>query len=304
MVTIDLHMHSHHSDDGDFSVQELLGLCAQAQVTHLSITDHNSVRAVPEALALARGMGLCVLSGVELDCTHMGRNFHLLGYHFDASRPVFDQIEQSILTQEQHAAQEKIERIQKQTGIPLAVEEVLTTAGGGVVTGELIAEILLQKEDAAHYAALSPYLPGGARADNPYVNFYWDYFSQGKPAYVPIQYLSLAEGVEILHAAGGIAVLAHPGQNLQGDYSWLDGLIKTGIDGIEAYSSYHNAQAATYFDHAAQQSKLLTTCGSDFHGKTKPSIPLCGHGAGTRMPGILEALQNRLGSHTADTDRS
>lgn len=304
MITVDLHMHSHHSDDGDFSVQELLGLCAQAQVGYLSITDHNSVRAVPEALALARGMGLCVFSGVELDCTHLGRNFHLLGYHFNAGQPVFTQIEHSIFEQEQHAAEEKVQLIQKQTGIPLCTEEVLAAAEDGVVTGELIAELLLQREDAAQYTALLPYLAGGARAENSYVNFYWDYFSQGKPAYVPIHYLSLAEAVEVLHGTGGIAVLAHPGQNLQGDYSWLDGLIKTGIDGIEAYSSYHSAQLASYFDSVAQQSKLLTTCGSDFHGKIKPSIPLCGHGAGGRMPGIIAALQNRLGIHIVDCNKA
>ncbi|MEF9973517.1 MAG: phosphatase, partial [Clostridia bacterium] len=125
------------------------------------------------------------------------------------------------------------------------------------------------------------------------VNFYWDYFSQGKPAYVPIHYISLSEGVALLHKAGGIAVLAHPGQNLQGDDDFLERMLETGIDGIEAYSSYHDRTRAAMFDHIAQSHKLLVTCGSDFHGKIKPSIPLCGHRADENMPLIIAALKSK-----------
>lgn len=293
MAKIDLHMHSNCSDDGEFTPEKLLCLGKQASLDYLSITDHNTVRGVSVALALAEQMEIEVISGIELDCVHMGRNFHLLGYGFDHTLPVFAQIEQSILTQEQAAARQKIALIQKAIGVPLSVDEVLAAADRGIVTGELIAEILLQKENAKEHDVLLPYLAGGTRSDNPYVNFYWDFFSQGKPAYVPMHFISLSEGVELLHAAGGIAVLAHPGQNLQGDYSVMEQIIETGIDGIEAYSSYHGRVEAALFNGIAQQYQLLVTCGSDFHGKIKPSISLCGHRGDETMPLIIEKLKER-----------
>lgn len=290
MKKIDLHMHSSYSDDGEFSSKELLDLGKQAGLSCLSITDHNCVEGVSEALSLSGQYGIQVIPGVELDCEHEGRGFHLLGYGFDHTKPVFAEIEQSILMQEQAAAKQKIELFQSATGIPLSAAEVLKGAKNGIVTGELIAEILLQRQDAPEYELLRPYLEGGVRSDNPYVNFYWDFFAQGQPAYVPIHFISLTEGVKLLHDAGGIAVLAHPGQNLQGDYAFLEQIIETDIDGIEAYSSYHGHVEAALFDNFAQQHGLLVTCGSDFHGKTKPSIPLGGHRGEAVIQGILDAL--------------
>lgn len=293
MKILDLHMHSSYSDDGEFSPKELLDLGKKAGLSCLSITDHNCVKGVSEAQSLSGQYGIRVIPGVELDCMYEGRGFHLLGYGFDYTKPVFAEIEQSILIQEQAAAKQKIRLFQSATGIPLSADEVLSGAKNGIVTGELIAEILLQRQDAPEHEQLWPYLEGGARSDNPYVNFYWDYFAQGKPAYVPIHFISLAEGVKLLHDAGGIAVLAHPGQNLQSDYAFLEQIIKTGIDGIEAYSSYHSNVEAALFDEFAQQHGLLVTCGSDFHGKTKPSIPLGGHRGEAVILRILDALKAR-----------
>lgn len=287
MAKIDLHIHSNCSDDGSFSVPEIMELCKQSHICFMSITDHNTVRGVPQALALAGQMGIEVISGVELDCVCMGRNFHLLGYGFDCTDPVFAEIEQSILEQERKAARKKIELIREESGIPLGTDEVLEASEDGVVTGELIAELLLKKENAKDYPILLPYLPGGKRSNNPFVNFYWDYFSQGKPAYVPIKYISMEEAAGLIHAAGGIAVLAHPGQNLQGDYAFLQQIVRTHLDGIEAYSSYHCRMEITYFTEIAQENNLLITCGSDFHGKTKPSIRLGGHGADEKMSAII-----------------
>lgn len=295
MAKIDLHIHSNFSDDGSYSVPEIMDMCKQSNIGVMSITDHNTVRGIPQALALAGQMGIKVIPGVELDCVCMGRNFHLLGYGFDYTDPVFAGIEQSILEQEQKAAKEKIQLIREATGIPLGTQEVLEASEGGVVTGELIAELLLKKENAKDYPVLRPYLPGGKRSDNPYVNFYWDYFSQGKPAYVPIIYISMEEAIALIHAAGGIAVLAHPGQNLHGDYAFLQHIVRLDLDGMEAYSSYHCRMEITYFSEIAGENDLLITCGSDYHGKTKPSIHLCGHGADEeRSAGIRERLMETV----------
>lgn len=289
---IDLHIHSNYSDDGEFSVNEILNLCKEKQIEYMSITDHNSVKGISEALTLATKQNIQMISGVELDCVYKNHNFHLLGYHFDYTNCAFDEIEQNIVKQELEAAEKKIELIQKELGISISTKEVLDFSNGGIVTGELIAEILLKKEDANKCEALSPYLPNGNRCDNPYVNFYWDYFSQGKPAYVPIKYISLNDAVDLIHSTGGIAVLAHPAQNLKNNFEFINEIVNTGIDGIEVYSSYHSKADIDYFANVAQKNNLLVTCGSDFHGKTKPSISLCGHRADENIANILEALKN------------
>ena len=62
---------------------------------------------------------------------------------------------------------------------------------------------------------LNPYYEGGLRSDNPYVNFYWDYCSQGKPAYAEVKFISLQEAIKVIEDNGGIPVLAHPGNNVK-----------------------------------------------------------------------------------------
>lgn len=275
MSKIDLHIHTSYSDDGEFLPLEIVAQCKNLGMELIAVTDHNSVRGVPQALTAAQG--LRIVSGVELDCTCFNRNFHLLGYCFDSSRREFTEIEQDIFQQEQAAAGEKIRLFEKATGI--SIQESELTAPNGIVTGEMIAEQVLTRQSVEKFPQLRPYLPGGEKSDMPNVRFYWDFFSEGKPAYVPIRYLSLSDAVRLIHSAGGIAVLAHPGQNLASNRDLLPSIISQGIDGIETFSSYHSKEDAEYYLEAAEKHRLLVTCGSDFHGRHKPNIQLGGHGA-------------------------
>lgn len=313
MSKIDLHIHSTASDDGEYTPREIVTMCRNQGIELAAITDHNSVRSVAAAQEAAQTVtlptassassasaptapsSLRILSGVELDCTHNGRNFHLLGYGFDHARSEFARIEQDILDQEKAASREKIRLFQSATGIPLDEEEVMAASDDGVVPGELIAEILLSREDAGQYELLHPYLPGGSKSDMPNVRFYWDFFSAGKAAYVPIRYISLSDAVSLIHSAGGIAVLAHPGQNLdRSEAELLDSILACGVDGIEAFSSYHSRETAEYYVSIAERKGLLVTCGSDFHGKHKPAIQMGGHGAFLDDRMIMENLYAAL----------
>lgn len=276
MTKIDLHIHSSYSDDGEFTPQEIVSQCNERGMELIAITDHNSVKGVAEAMRAADS--LKVIAGVELDCSYKGRNFHLLGYSFDFTKKEFAEIEQNILRQEEAAAEEKIRLFIKASGIPLNPSDIIAASKNGIVTGELIGEFVLALDNAYEFDILAPYLPGGIKSDMPYVRFYWDFFSEGKPAYVPIRYPELPDAAALIHNAGGIAVLAHPGQNLNEEDSLLSDIIAEGIDGIEVFSSYHNRPAAEYYLNIARQNHLLVTCGSDFHGKNKPKIQLGAHG--------------------------
>lgn len=84
--------------------------------------------------------------------------------------------------------------------------------------------------------------------------------------------------IDIIHRNHGAAVLAHPGVNLKGKEFLLDGILGLGIDGIEAFSSYHTSEQAKNFYQIACEKQVFVTCGSDYHGKTKPSIEIGKHG--------------------------
>ncbi|MGN1008018.1 MAG: phosphatase, partial [Butyricicoccus sp.] len=166
----------------------------------------------------------------------------------------------------------------------------------GVVTGELIAEAALDEPYNQRHPLLAPYRPGGARSDNPYLNFYWDYCAPGKPAYVPIRYMHAREAIHLIHACGGVAVLAHPGAGKGCDRALVEQLIGYGLEGIEVHSNYHTAEQTEKYAEIAQANGLLTTCGSDFHGKTKPAIslgkPLCSQ-SGELAEGLKKSIRRR-----------
>lgn len=271
---IDLHMHSCFSDDGEFSVEEIIDMAISRDIGVISITDHNSVKGVEPALLHAKDKNIKVIPGIEIDCSFNDLNLHVLGYNIDYKNECFNEVEENILRQEKVAANEKIDKIVEFTGLKLDKSEVLKRAHNGIVTGELIAEMLLEDEENRKSEILKPYMEGGSKSDMPYVNFYWDYFSKGKSAYVEMEFPSLKETVNMIHNNGGFAVIAHPGNNLKDDLTVIDELIKVGIDGIEVFSTYHKVAQTEYFYNKAIENNLKITCGSDFHGKNKPNIKL------------------------------
>ena len=292
---MDLHMHSRYSEDGEFTPMRLVELCYEKGVTVLSVTDHNCAKADREAALAARQLGIAYVPGIEIDCTFSNVGFHVLGYGIDAESRDFAAIEENVRRQSRAASLERLELIRR---LGFRVEErELEEANRESTwpeswTGELFAQVLLQKPEDQDHPLLAPYRTGGARSDNPYVNFYWDFCSQGKPCYAEVRYPEMADVIAVIHRNGGTAVLAHPGVNLKGHDHLLDAILGLGMDGIEAFSSYHSPAQREYFLAATEERKLLVTCGSDFHGKTKPSVAIGGHGCDWSD----EELGERLGA--------
>lgn len=274
MNKVDLHIHSYFSDDGELSPEAIIDMAIKAGMDTIAITDHNSVKGVKRALEYAKYKDINIIPGIEIDCTFNGINLHLLGYNIDFTNECFNKLEEGILAQERAAAIKKIEKIKEVTNLELDANEVLKKSHNGIVTGELIAEVLLENKENMKSSILKPYIEGGDRSDMPFVNFYWDYFSKGKPAYVDIKFIQLKEAIRMIKETNGISVIAHPGNNLKGHFEIIDDLIDEGIDGIEVYSSYHSDEDIKYFFDKAIDSNLIITCGTDFHGKNKPNISI------------------------------
>lgn len=270
---IDLHMHSLYSDDGEFTPKQLVEMCRDKGIEIMAIADHNSVKGIAEAKEEAEKNNISYISAIEIDCKYKGINLHVLGYGIDENSSDFAELEEDILNQEKNNSLMKIELTNK-LGFDLTKEQMDTVSKNGVYTGEMFAEVLLDDERYIDDDLLKPYRDRGLRSDNPYVNFYWDYYAQGKPCYTEVKYLSLKEAVSMIRKNKGIAVLAHPGNNLKGKFEVFDEMVHEGLAGVEAFSNYHDEDTVKYFLAKAEEYKIIPTCGSDFHGKTKPAIEL------------------------------
>ncbi len=267
----DLHMHSMHSLDGEFPVTRLITLCRESELDTIAITDHNTTAGLAEAVTVAAASGLNLIPGIEVDCIFRETDLHLLGYGIDWKANAFTELEKDVRQKILEVFPAMVENLSKQ-GITVDPAVVLEHAGGQLPSGELIAEVLLA--DPVHHdnPLLKPYLPGGERGDMPYINFYRDFFAQGKPAYAPIRFMPFRQAVELIRDHGGIPVVAHPGANLAGREAVVEDLLDAGAMGIEAFNNYHDERQAAFFAATAVGRKVLMTCGSDFHGKTKPLI--------------------------------
>jgi len=268
-------MHSIYSEDGDLRPAELAQVCLAAGVDMMSVADHNSIRANEEASAAAKKLGIAYLNGIELDCRYKGLNFHVLGYGVNDRKGEFTAIDDDMNRQYRELAMESLKKTQD-LGFDISVEEMQEISQWSIYperwTGERFAEVLLNKPEYADHPLLAPYRPGGARSDNPYICFYWDFYSQGKPCYVEMKFPSMERAVELIRDNGGAVVLAHPGNNLKGHEELFGEIMDLGFDGVEAFSSYHSAERAAYFYRLAKEYGKFCTCGSDFHGRMKPAI--------------------------------
>ena len=289
MSYIDLHMHSYYSDDGEFEPKQLIDLCLEKNIKYFSIADHNSVRGIKEAKEYCVGKNINIIPAIELDCTFNEINLHVLGYGIDCDKTVFYDIEDNIIKQEQFASKKRMKLV-KELGIDFSDEVINSLSRNGVVNGEMIAEAAMEFDKNHENPLLMPYYENGSRSDNPYVNFYWDYCAQGKAAYAEVNFISLQEAISIIEESGGIPILAHPGNNIKESINLLEQIISCGIKGIEVYSSYHSKEQVEFYKKFSLKHKLLLTCGSDFHGKTKPSIVI----GGTDCEGIEDKIISQL----------
>lgn len=258
---IDLHAHTTASD-GSLSPTQLVQAAHALGLSALAVTDHDTLGGLAEALQAAQLVNMTVVPGVELSVEDDGGRFHLLGYAFNPH----DQAMQDALA---HLRESRARRntlmAQRMAdlGLPLTMDDVRAEAGpdSQVVARPHFAQALLRRGLVSS------------------VQEAFDRFlASGKPLYLPKQVLTPRDAIALIHNAGGVAVMAHPGLVPLGDEALAARIAalasESGLDGLEAYYSQHTeAQTARFLD-IAQQNHLLVTGGSDFHGTPKPRVPL------------------------------
>lgn len=244
----DFHTHTTHSD-GCLTPAALVEKAGRAGLQTLAITDHDTTDGLAEGLAAGRRHGVGLVPGVEVSAVVDGQEVHLLGYFFDPGHAPLQERLQALQRHRIGRVHQIVERL-RVLGVPLAFEDVVEQASGQVL-GRLHVAAALVKEGyvASHSEAFERYL------------------GPGRAAFVEKAAVPGEEALDLLHEAGGVGVLAHPGHWMRGDT--FQTLIRAGLDGIETVHPAHDASLARYYRQLAQAHGLLQTGGSDYHG-TRP----------------------------------
>lgn len=241
---VDLHMHSTFSD-GRYTPTQLVEVAAAKGITVLALTDHDSWNGVAEAQAAAARLGnIRVLTGVELGTQCENDSVHILGYHVNMScEPL-------------HAKMDEMRH-----GRELRLTRMLAKLDG------LGYHIEVEACDPKNRAVGRPHVAKALVAAG-YFNTVQEVFDallhRGGPAYVPQPKLAPEEAVQLIHEAGGIAVLAHPSELSDGTLP--ERLLRAvPLDGVEVYHPSTDKKAQTKWLQLAQELQLLVGGGSDFH---------------------------------------
>jgi len=269
---IDLHIHSSKSSDGDFSPFRIVQLAKEKKMSAISISDHDTVAAYPDALHFGREAGVEVIPSMELTTIFEEREFHLLLPFVDWKSKIVSDLVSQVSKRRMKEARERIEKLQD-LGFNITWKEVRKEAGPFPPLGVTIAQIIIRKAEKKSGSKLNKYLEDENRPLAPY-HFYKDYFMEGKPASVPRQNLKILDVLDIVSQTGAVPVLAHPGAYFQKvKKKDLAVLKESGLQGLEIYTSYHSAKQSESYSKMARELDLVPTAGSDFHGTIKPHIP-------------------------------
>lgn len=273
MNKIDLHIHTNKSLDADFSPTQIIEMGKQAGLETMAVADHDTVFGVKEAIQAGKENGIKVIPAIEMSCVYKDVNLHILGYGVDIDNPKYNQLFENVMAQERAGSKERLQLI-KDMGIYVNMEKLEPLIDDGVIIGEIIGEASINEPENKDNPLIKPFLEGGSLSGNPYVNFYWEYCAQNKPAYVHIEFPQLEDIIKLIKADNALAIFAHPGNNIREDEELLYEIMNKGLDGLEAYSSYHTQQQIDFYTKHGEENNWLITCGSDFHGKNKPKIKL------------------------------
>ncbi len=272
----DLHCHTKISD-GSLGIEELIGIAKRRGLTAVSVTDHDTTAGATRAVIIGKRQNIQVIHGVEFSTqdTSRGKRAHLLCYLCDHP----DRLEglcRRIGENRRAAASEMVRRVMRY--YPITPELVVKCATGS--TNIFKQHIMHALIDAGY-------------TDSIFGDVYHKLFDEKSgAARVPIDYPDTRDVLTAIHEAGGIAVLAHP--HVYGNEELLEELIPLGLDGVEVWHPSHTPEQTAHLLSFAQEHRLLTTGGSDFHGMySRTARPLGSTSVSDEVVGALLAYKQQ-----------
>lgn len=247
-IRTDLHLHTAYSD-GALTPRELVDKARAAGILTISITDHDNVGAIDEAIDYGKNVGVEVIPGLELSAAMGEKDVHILAYFVDQkNQNLLDYL--TFFRYERLKRAERIVEKLNKINIPIKFESVQEQAGVGSLGRPHIANAMMEEGfiDSYHEA-------------------FAKYLGAGGPAYEKKFQLNPEEAIRLITESGGLSFLAHPGKYTS--EVELAQLIKAGLDGIEVVHPSHNAARQEHYRGVVSQYFLLESGGSDFHGGKK-----------------------------------
>lgn len=266
----DLHTHTIHSD-GFLTPRKLVEKAQQCGIETLSITDHDSLNAFPEAIEAAEELGVNLISGLEMSSDIRDREVHILAYFIELNNVELERY-LSFFREERIKRAERITQKLRILGFNITLNDVLEKAKNSAVGRPHIAQALLDKGYlSSYYEAFSKYIGNDC------------------PAYEKKVHISPQSAFKIISDAGGLSFIAHPGLMSE---SLLKELIDAGVDGIEVIHPSHSPQQVRFYKGIVNEYFLLECGGSDFHGGKREDEKNLGKY--TVNSQTLEAMRKRL----------
>ncbi|MCB9137079.1 MAG: PHP domain-containing protein [Caldilineaceae bacterium] len=242
--SFDLHLHTTASD-GTLTPQEVVEQAAAASIQTIAFTDHDTLSGYQEARSIAADLGVQLLAGVELNTDLDGAEVDILGYFTESPGPEFLELLEMRQTGRIHRAEEIVRKL-NDLGLTIDFDRVRAVAHGAMCRPH-IAQVMIEQG----------YVQSQSEA-------YTRYIGLGAPAHVEHDELDPRDAIHFINAAGGAAVIAHPG--LIGDDAIVFRLIEAGVSGLEAYYPEHSAEDTQRYLKIARDHGLLVTGGTDGHG--------------------------------------
>ncbi|MGH9320330.1 MAG: PHP domain-containing protein [Vicinamibacteria bacterium] len=249
----DLHLHTTASD-GKLPPRELVRAAKSSGLRAISITDHDTVDGIPEAIEEAAAAGIELVPGVEVSANFGEASVHVLGLFIQYREPWLERFFSE-------ASRRRIDRVHQITrklgklGIDIDPEAVFARSTHGTVGRPHVAEVLVER------GVVSTMSEAFER-----------FLGQDGPAYVGYERVTLKDAVDLIRRAGGVASLAHP--VLLGDDSLIPQMVGDDLQAIEVFHKDHTPEKAAEYGALASELGLLATGGSDFH-RSEDGEPPC-----------------------------
>jgi predicted metal-dependent phosphoesterase TrpH len=280
-MRFDLHCHTTASDGG-LSPTEIVMRAENMQVDVLAITDHDTTAGIAEAQACAKH--LQIITGTEISTAWHAFDIHIVGLNLDIAH---QGLQEQLLEQRDKRevrAKEMSRRLAK-AGIDNVYADAKQIAGSAPITRSHFAKVLVERGIAANF------------------NKVFDkYLSRGNTGYVPNNWMSMGDAIDIIHQAGGVAVLAHP-THYDLSNKWVRKLLaefaELGGDGVEVAMPQMSKDQLQWIAELAEQNGLAASQGSDFH---HPS-PWRELGRGLQLPEKCQAIWQQWPGFSPESTR-
>ncbi len=245
---LDLHLHTTCSD-GHLAPELVAAQAHRAGLHAIAVTDHDTTAGVGRAREAAAPLGLLVIAGTELSCNIDGDEMHMLAYGIEPDHPAIGGVTERLGTLRRARIGVIVDRLCA-LGVAISVDDIQTPTGNASIGRPHVAEAMVRLGAVRHIQeAFSRFIGDGA------------------PAYVPSRGPDVAEAIDAVHEAGGIAVWAHPRMD---DARRFPRLRAMGLDGAEVLRPSLAPVTSSALEHAARDAGLLVSGGSDWHGGNPP----------------------------------